>query len=84
MVDKKETLEQYRTRLKRLADEWAAARAPYDCYGKLKKARGKNDRLYSLGLWSTSNGFGIVHDMVINHSGQCYIFYIRKSDKQLV
>jgi hypothetical protein len=42
MSDKKETLEQYRARLKRLADEWAAARAPYDCYGKLKKARGKN------------------------------------------
>jgi len=37
-----------------------------------------------LGLWSAGDGFGIVHDMVINHGGQCYIFYIIKSDKQLV
>ena len=69
MIDKKETLEQYRARLKQLANEWAAARAPYDCYGKLKKARGKNVWLYSLGLWSAGDGFGIVYDMVINHSG---------------
>ena len=38
--------------------------------GILCSARGgKNVWLYSLGLWSAGDGFGIVHDMVINHSG---------------